>query len=282
MSYLRHQTTIESNRDPQSRERDPGEAGPSGVKPAVPRKVPIEPENSSEEEVFHGFQQTPARDARSPGPSGQSNRPVADAQEAKSSDSDASSTKANRGWSSPISQPSLDSDQGIEMSEHEGDTSDEASTIPGYQRRWEMEMVEHNLREGLPKVDPSTVAGPSEQPASLKKGMASELAENRFISAAHGEAAAVENTPAAVQSQLAVNETTEYAGSSQPLSRFNSGGSDYSNPSSETERTVRETIGKKAFFFKIFPTDGHFLQSTTIFLLFFLQRNTIRIWSWKP
>ena len=112
--------------------------------------------------------------------------------------------------------------------------------------------------------------------------MASELAENRFIYAAHGEAAAVETTPAAVQSQLAVNETTEYAGSSQPLSGFNSGGSDYSNPSSETERTVRETIGKKAFSFKIFPTDGSFLQSTTIFLFFFLQRNTIKMKPLRP
>ena len=97
-------------------------------------------------------------------------------------------------------------------------------------------------RMEIPKVDPSTVAGPSEQPASLKKGMASELAENRFISAAHGEAAAVENTPAAVQSQLAVNETTEYAGSSQPLRRFNSGGSDYSTPNSEDMRLITETI----------------------------------------
>ncbi len=239
MSYLRHQTTIESNRDPQSRERDPGEAGPSGVKTAVPCNVQIEPDNSSEEEVFHGF--------AAPGPSGTSNHPLADAKEAKSSEggSDVSnvSDAANKG-SSPVSHPSLDSDQGIEMSEHEGDTSDE----PSYQKRWEAEMIEHNLREGIPKVDPSTVAGPSEQPASLKKGMASELAENRFISAAHGEAAAVETTPAAV------NETTEYAGSSQPLSRFNSGGSDYSNPSSETERTVRDAMGMKAFSIKIFPT----------------------------
>ena len=49
--------TKESNRDPSRRERDPGEAGPSGVagtsgvKAAVARKVPIESESSSEEDV---------------------------------------------------------------------------------------------------------------------------------------------------------------------------------------------------------------------------------------
>ena len=87
-----------------------------------------------------------------------------------------------------------------------------------------------------------------------------ETAENRLIYTAHVAPAAVETTPAAVQSELAVNKMTEYAGSSQPLRRFNSGGSDYSIPSSETERTVREEMGKKAFSVKIFPTYGHFLQ----------------------
>ena len=87
-----------------------------------------------------------------------------------------------------------------------------------------------------------------------------ESAENRFVYAAHEEAAAVDTTPAAVQSELAVNIRTEYAGSSEPLCGFNSGGSDYSTPSSETERTFRDAMGKKAFSVKIFTTDGHFLQ----------------------
>ena len=248
-----------------------------------------------------------AQDARSPdpftvaGPRRTSNPPVAKAKKASEDMSDESSVGANKGSSSSISHPSFDSDQGIEMSPTErGDTSDEASTIRdgegSFERRWEAEMRENNRREGLPKVDPSTVAGPSgvrpsvarkvfeakessseddevffKPPVSSKKSIGSdaaietttmqgESAENRFFYAAHGEAAAVETTPAAVQSQLAVNETTEYAGSSQPLRRFNSGGSDYSIPSSETERTVREEMGKKAFSVKIFPTDGHFLQ----------------------
>ena len=247
-----------------------------------------------------------AQDARSPdpftvaGPSGTSNRPVAQAKKAKLSE-DESSTGANQGSSSSISNTSFDSDQGIDMSPTEtGDTSDEASTIRdgegSFEKRWEAEMIENNLREGLPMVDPSTVAGPSgvgpsvahkafeakessaeddevffKPPVPSKKGigsdaaietttMHSESAENPFNYAAHGKAAAVETTPAAVQSELAVNIRTEYAGSSEPLCGFNSGGSDWSTPSSETERTVREEMGKKAFSVKIFPTDGHFLQ----------------------
>ena len=247
-----------------------------------------------------------AQDARSPdpftvaGPSGTSNRPVAQAKKAKLSE-DESSTGANQGSSSSISNISFDSDQGIDMSPTEtGDTSDEASTIRdgegSFEKRWEAEMIENNLREGLPMVDPSTVAGPSgvgpsvahkafeakessaeddevffKPPVPSKKGigsdaavetttMHSESAENPFNYAAHGKAAAVETTPAAVQSELAVNIRTEYAGSSEPLCGFNSGGSDWSTPSSETERTVREEMGKKAFSVKIFPTDGHFLQ----------------------
>ena len=247
-----------------------------------------------------------AQDARSPdpftvaGPSGTSNRPVAQAKEAKLSE-DESSTGANQGSSSSISNISFDSDQGIDMSPTEtGDTSDEASTIRdgegSFEKRWEAEMIENNLHEGLPMVDPSTVAGPSgvgpsvahkafeakessaeddevffKPPVPSKKGigsdaavetttMHSESAENPFNYAAHGKAAAVETTPAAVQSELAVNIRTEYAGSSEPLCGFNSGGSDWSTPSSETERTVREEMGKKAFSVKIFPTDGHFLQ----------------------
>ena len=247
-----------------------------------------------------------AQDARSPdpftvaGPSGTSNRPVAQAKEAKLSE-DESSTGANQGSSSSISNISFDSDQGIDMSPTEtGDTSDEASTIRdgegSFEKRWEAEMIENNLHEGLPKVDPSTVAGPSgvgpsvahkafeakessaeddevffKPPVPSKKGigsdaavetttMHSESAENPFNYAAHGKAAAVETTPAAVQSELAVNIRTDYAGSSEPLCGFNSGGSDWSTPSSETERTVREEMGKKAFSVKIFPTDGHFLQ----------------------
>ena len=247
-----------------------------------------------------------AQDARSPdpftvaGPSGTSNRPVAQAKEAKLSE-DESSTGANQGSSSSISNISFDSDQGIDMSPTEtGDTSDEASTIRdgegSFEKRWEAEMIENNLHEGLPMVDPSTVAGPSgvgpsvahkafeakessaeddevffKPPVPSKKGigsdaavetttMHSESAENPFNYAAHGKAAAVETTPAAVQSELAVNIRTDYAGSSEPLCGFNSGGSDWSTPSSETERTVREEMGKKAFSVKIFPTDGHFLQ----------------------
>ena len=247
-----------------------------------------------------------AQDARSPdpftvaGPSGTSNRPVAQAKEAELSE-DESSTGANQGSSSSISNISFDSDQGIDMSPTEtGDTSDEASTIRdgegSFEKRWEAEMIENNLREGLPMVDPSTVAGPSgvgpsvahkafeakessaeddevffKPPVPSKKGigsdaavetttMHSESAENPFNYAAHGKAAAVETTPAAVQSELAVNIRTDYAGSSEPLCGFNSGGSDWSTPSSETERTVREEMGKKAFSVKIFPTDGHFLQ----------------------
>ena len=247
-----------------------------------------------------------AQDARSPdpftvaGPSGTSNRPVAQAKKAKLSE-DESSTGANQGSSTSISNTSFDSDQGIDMSPTEtGDTSDEASTIRdgegSFEKRWEAEMIENNLREGLPMVDPSTVAGPSgvgpsvahkafeakessaeddevffKPPVPSKKGigsdaavetttMHSESAENPFNYAAHGKAAAVETTPAAVQSELAVNIRTEYAGSSEPLCGFNSGGSDWSTPSSETERTVREEMGKKAFSVKIFPTYGHFLQ----------------------
>ena len=272
-----------------------------------------------------------AQDARSPdpftvaGPSGTSNPPVAQAKKAKLTEdvSDESSTNANKGSSSSISHPSLDSDQGIDMSPTEtGDTSDEASTIRdgegSFEKRWEAEMIENNLREGLPMVDPSTVAGPSgvgpsvahkafeakessaeddevffKPPVPSKKGigsdaavetttMHSESAENPFNYAAHGKAAAVETTPAAVQSELAVNIRTEYAGSSEPLCGFNSGGSDWSTPSSETERTVRETMGKKAFSFMIFPTDGSFLQSTTIFLFFFPQRNNIKMRPLRP
>ena len=210
------------------------------------------------------------------GPSGMSRRPVQ-----KSDNQSTETKKTDSDVSSPPQSPAETGVDKMTASDAEtrwGSDSDVSSppqspTETGGSSAPHME---------IPKVDPSTVAGPSEQPASLKKGMASESAENRFIYAAHGEAAAVETTPAAVQSELAVNIRTEYAGSSEPLSRFNSGGSDYSNPSSETERTVRETIGKKAFSFKIFPTDGHFLQSTTTFLFFFLQRNTIAIWSSKP
>ena len=234
-----------------------------------------------------------AQDARSPdpftvaGPSGTSNRPVAQAKEAKLSE-DESSTGANQGSSSSISNTSFDSDQGIDMSPTEtGDTSDEASTIRdgegSFEKRWEAEMIENNLHEGLPMVDPSTVAGPSgvgpsvahkafeakessaeddevffKPPVPSKKGigsdaavetttMHSESAENPFNYAAHGKAAAVETTPAAVQSELAVNIRTDYAGSSEPLCGFNSGGSDWSTPSSETERTVRETMVRKLF-----------------------------------
>ena len=172
------------------------------------------------------------------GPSGMSRRPV------QKSDNQSTDTKKVDQMTVSDAETRMGSDSDV-SSPPQSPTETGGSSAP---------------RMEIPKVDPSTVAGPSEQPASLKKGMASELAENRFISAAHGEAAAVENTPAAVQSQLAVNETTEYAGSSQPLRRFNSGGSDYSIPSSETERTVREEMGKKAFSVKIFPTDGHFLQ----------------------
>ena len=188
------------------------------------------------------------------GPSGMSRRPVQ-----KSDNQSTETKKTDSDVSSPPQSPAETGVDKMTASDAEtrwGSDSDVSSppqspTETGGSSAPHME---------IPKVDPSTVAGPSEQPASLKKGMASELAENRFISAAHGEAAAVETTPAAVQSQLAVNETTEYAGSSQPLRRFNSGGSDYSIPSSETERTVREEMGKKAFSVKIFPTYGHFLQ----------------------
>ena len=74
-------------------------------------------------------------------------------------------------------------------------------------------------------------------------------------------------TPAVVQSESAENQVTEYAARGDvPTEREHlSGGSDYSNPSSETERTLRETLGKKDFSFKVFPTDGHFSHSTTLF-----------------
>ena len=166
------------------------------------------------------------------GPSGMSRRPV------QKSDNQSTDTKKVDQMTVSDAETRMGSDSDV-SSPPQSPTETGGSSAP---------------RMEIPKVDPSTVAGPSEQPASLKKGMASELAENRFIYAAHGEAAAVETTPAAV------NETTEYAGSSQPLSRFNSGGSDYSTPSSETERTFRDAMGKKAFFVKIFTTDGHFLQ----------------------
>ena len=78
-------------------------------------------------------------------------------------------------------------------------------------------------------------------------------------------------TPAVVQSESAENQVTEYAARGDvPTEREHlSGGSDYSNPSSETERTLRETLGKKVFSFKVFPTDGRFSHSTT---LFFFER----------
>ena len=170
------------------------------------------------------------------GPSGMSRRPVqkSDNQstETKKTDSDVSSPPQS------LAETGVDEMTASDAETRKGSDSDVSSppqspTETGGSSAPRME---------IPKVDPSTVAGPSEQPASLKKGMASELAENRFISTAHGEAAAVETTPAAVQSQLAVNETTEYAGSSQPLSRFNSGGSDYSTPNSEDMRLITETI----------------------------------------
>ena len=154
------------------------------------------------------------------GPSGMSRRPV------QKSDNQSTDTKKVDQMTVSDAETRMGSDSDV-SSPPQSPTETGGSSAP---------------RMEIPKVDPSTVAGPSEQPASLKKGMASELAENRFISAAHGEAAAVENTPAAVQSQLAVNETTEYAGSSQPLSRFNSGGSDYSTPNSEDMRLITETI----------------------------------------
>ena len=154
------------------------------------------------------------------GPSGMSRRPV------QKSDNQSTDTKKVDQMTVSDAETRMGSDSDV-SSPPQSPTETGGSSAP---------------RMEIPKVDPSTVAGPSEQPASLKKGMASELAENRFISAAHGEAAAVETTPAAVQSQLAVNETTEYAGSSQPLSRFNSGGSDYSTPNSEDMRLITETI----------------------------------------
>ena len=154
------------------------------------------------------------------GPSGMSRRPV------QKSDNQSTDTKKVDQMTVSDAETRMGSDSDV-SSPPQSPTETGGSSAP---------------RMEIPKVDPSTVAGPSEQPASLKKGMASELAENRFISTAHGEAAAVETTPAAVQSQLAVNETTEYAGSSQPLSRFNSGGSDYSTPNSEDMRLITETI----------------------------------------
>ena len=154
------------------------------------------------------------------GPSGMSRRPV------QKSDNQSTDTKKVDQMTASDAETRMGSDSDV-SSPPQSPTETGGSSAP---------------RMEIPKVDPSTVAGPYEQPASLKKGMASELAENRFISTAHGEAAAVETTPAAVQSQLAVNETTEYAGSSQPLSRFNSGGSDYSTPNSEDMRLITETI----------------------------------------
>ena len=78
-------------------------------------------------------------------------------------------------------------------------------------------------------------------------------------------------TPTGVQIEPAENQVTEYAAhGDEPTEREPSiVGSDYSNPSSETERTLRETLGKKVFSFKVFPTDGRFSHSTT---LFFFER----------
>ena len=78
-------------------------------------------------------------------------------------------------------------------------------------------------------------------------------------------------TPTRVPIGPAENQVTEYAAhGDKPTEREPSiVGSDYSNPSSETERTLRETLGKKVFSFKVFPTDGRFSHSTT---LFFFER----------
>ena len=112
------------------------------------------------------------------GPSGMSRRPV------QKSDNQSTDTKKVDQMTVSDAETRMGSDSDV-SSPPQSPTETGGSSAP---------------RMEIPKVDPSTVAGPSEQPASLKKGMASELAENRFISAAHGEAAAVENTPAAVQS----------------------------------------------------------------------------------
>ena len=52
--------------------------------------------------------------------------------------------------------------------------------------------------------------------------------------------------------------------------------SSWGSPStSETERNARKEIGKQAHSFKIFPTDGHFFHSTTLFLFFVLQKRSV-------
>jgi hypothetical protein len=131
-----------------------------------------------------------------------------------------------------------------------------------------------------PSGDPFAVAGPSTktiesdssseedrvqfEPPLLSeedKGADAEVETAPYV--AHGQPAGNETTPAVVQPEREPSPGTKE--SSGP-----------SSPSSETERKAMEATGKKAFSFKIFPTDGPFFHSSTLFLFFVLQMSCIK------
>ena len=123
-----------------------------------------------------------------------------------------------------------------------------------------------------PPADPFAVAGPSNK--AIESDSSSEEDEVHFKvhfeppllseeddgadadvetapNVAHGQPAAVETTPAVVQTEREPSPGT-----------------------SETELKAK-LLGKKALSFKIFPTDGHFFHSTTLFLFFVLQKRCL-------
>ena len=274
LSYIRLQTTKESNRDPRKRERDPvipapgdpAVAGPSGVKAAVVRKVTmessseeevsfqpapksgdtavkmptartstvkpaVEPENSSEGEIFHGFQPT-------------------------------SSTNQVVKVSSTGARP----DVGVEMSPTavsvlEDDlSSNEGTTEEGLESQFEKQMRENALHtelELIKTVDTEPRDTLLEEAASFEPTVKS--ADIAVEMPAAGSSGVTENS----------SEDENFHGFQPPKSTGSSASSradsDYSNPSSETMKMVRETIGKSIILDQNFNSRWPFYALNYIF-----------------
>ena len=308
--------TKESNRDPSRRERDPGEAGPSGVagtsgvKAAVARKVPIESESSSEEDVSfqppadpvgemsttearsdaaaHGDESTervPSSD-RSPPSSGteQEIRSRVTARPKKNKEEAARAKRARHEHKRKRKQATNEAESRHKHKKHKQDTS-QGGLAPSNEAESRHKHKKHKRKHKL-KQDTSQggLAPTNEAESSLKEpslsapvedeeqeeptigdGLESrfeqEMRENTLHTelekdnacAAHGKTAAVETTPAEVQAAREPSPGTE-----EPI-----GGSP---PSSATEKEAKKEIGKKGYSLKIFPTDGHFSNTTTLFL----------------
>ena len=257
--------TKESNRDPSRRERDPGEAGPSGVagtsgvKAAVARKVPIESESSSEEDVSfqppadpvgemsttearsnaaaHGDESTervPSTD-HSPPSSGteQEIRSRVTARPKKNKEEAARAKRARHEHKRKRKQATNEAESRHKHKKHKQDTS-QGGLAPTNE-------AESSLKE--PSLSAPVEDEEQEEPTigdGLESRFEQEMRENTLHTelekdnacAAHGKAAAVETTPAVVQAAREPSPGTE-----EPI-----GGSP---PSSATEQKAKKEIGKK-------------------------------------